>query len=154
MASLVALVEAGVNRKDIGGEIMPDLGFHVALWNGDCGGWSAGTSAFCGMYWDTNKISNFALLTVDFGETRPLPVERLVVVFKRLIEIWDPVTAKIWQSYLYPNVNDKNSQWRERVYADFQSARETPAPSAVTSTASALNGGILSIHESQRKYFE
>jgi hypothetical protein len=75
-------------------------------------------------------------------------------VFKRLIEIWDPVTGKIWQSYLYPNVNDKNSQWRERVYADFQSARETPAPSAVTSTASALNGGILSIHESQRKYFE
>jgi hypothetical protein len=153
MTSLVALIEAGVHRKDIGDEIIPDLGFHLGLWNGDCGGWSAGTSISCGMYWDTNKISNVALLTVDFGEAQRLSVEKLIDVLKKLIEIWDPDTGKIWQSYLYPSVSDENAEWREHVLAKFQSARTPSAQGATRSTTNAFNGGILSIDEFQREYF-
>lgn len=153
LASLESLLLDGVNRKDIGGEIMPDLGFRVGLWNGDCGGWSAGTSIGCGMYWDTNKTSNVALLTVDFGEVQPLPVEKLVDVLRQLIETWDPDTGKIWQSYLYPNAKDENAEWRERVLAEFQSARTSPAAGPTTSTANGFNGGTLSIDDAQRKYF-
>jgi hypothetical protein len=152
-ASLESLLLDGVNRKDVGDEIIPELGFRVGLWNGNCGGWSAGTSIGCGMYWDTNKTSNVALLTVDFGEARPLPAEKLVDILKHMIEIWNPDTGKIWQSYLYPDAEDEKAQWREHVLAEFQSAQTLSAQGATTSVANSYHDGMLSIDESERRYF-
>src|SRR5215469_965301 len=44
VAVLEALLRRGANRKDVGREVIPELGFGISLWNGDRGNWSSSTS--------------------------------------------------------------------------------------------------------------
>lgn len=49
--SLMKLLEGGRNRRDIGGEVIEELGFHFGLWNGADDDRATGLSITCGLYW-------------------------------------------------------------------------------------------------------
>src|SRR5260370_11687870 len=49
--SLIDLLEKGRHRKDVGKEVMEELGFSVGMWNGGTPAKSVGLSVSCGSYW-------------------------------------------------------------------------------------------------------
>jgi hypothetical protein len=100
---LVRLLENGVNRKEIGQAIIPELGFSVGLWNRDRDGWSAGTSVTCGLYSRNKNLSNFANLRVEAESSEiPSPVA-MVNLLERLIEVWEPDNGRVEQTLMTPS---------------------------------------------------
>jgi len=96
--ALTKLLAAGQNRRDIGNEVISELGFNVALWNR-----ADDPTAFrvtCGAYIDNPAIKNaFSLQLPDLVE-RPGNLgmkSSAVAVVKLLVESWDPDWAT-WSS--------------------------------------------------------
>jgi hypothetical protein len=80
-----------VNRKDFGGEIIPELGFSAGLWNGrKAGGQTASLAVTCGLAANNPHLMNSAAL----GFPSTLTYERngalLDAVFENAIRAFEP----------------------------------------------------------------
>lgn len=76
----------GLNRRDIDGAPISELGWSLGLWNGDTGGWSSSTAIHCGLFSRNPNLSNAASVSVD-GD---LEASAAIALFRGLIEIWSP----------------------------------------------------------------
>ena len=62
LITLTALLNEGRNRRDASNEVIPELGFHVGLWNGGTAGLDVGLSVKCGLYWRPSQADPHSLL--------------------------------------------------------------------------------------------
>jgi hypothetical protein len=86
-----ALLTAGINRKDFGGEIMPELGFSAGLWNGRRSDEAAASlTATCGLAAGSPHLSNASVLRFParFGYDRNAAA--IDAVLDAAIRWWKP----------------------------------------------------------------
>ena len=84
--ALKALLEAGLNRRDVDRSPIEELGWHIGLWNGRSGEWACSTSVLCGGY--ARSVTNHARLEINNGTLDGLSVEPKAIM-ERLADIWD-----------------------------------------------------------------
>jgi len=70
----------------------------------------------------TKGLSNLAMLGIDFDLKPALSPPEMVQLLKRFVEIWEPDSGKVWQSYWWPNAEAENAEFRERTYASFRAS--------------------------------
>lgn len=99
LADLIEVVTAGLNRRDVGGDVIESLGFRVSLWNGLDEEESFGLSIKCGLFEQKPNLGNAAVLTVpsdaSAGLTDKAFLKRLLV---HGIEAWEPDWGAIFFS--------------------------------------------------------
>ncbi len=86
VAGLTALVESGLNRKDIGGDVLPHLGVRVGLWTGQPE--SAADLAFAAG--GTTPRPNVVNLRLPEPEQVPGPHDDPLSVLAAMIDALDP----------------------------------------------------------------
>jgi hypothetical protein len=84
------LLAAGVNRTDIGREVIPELGWSMSLWNGDAGGWSASVRIHCGLYSRVRGLSNAAYVSVNDDAGSAFSTADAEALLARWVQIWTP----------------------------------------------------------------
>jgi len=151
---LAQLLERGVNRRDDNRQGIPELGFRVSLWNGDRSGCSASTQVGCGMCSPVKGLSNVALLDVSLSPGAALKPKEMVMLLKRMIEIWDPDTGKVFRNVDVPGKGDNGPDWEEVVYALYQTLSTSEEQSVPTGTVEPFARGRLWIGSNQRHLFE
>jgi len=133
---LLNLLERGRNRRDVGGDVIEELGFNIGIWNGLSGGKAASVSIGCGLYWissDSNaNLGNSVVLTLpknldDLG--RPENMARILSV---VAEAWEPGWAGVMSR---DAMNTRNFD-PDRPFVDWMTyvpagIGEVPAPSLV-----------------------
>jgi len=117
------LLNEGVNRKDVGAEIMHELGFGLSLWNRDSGGWSVGTTVKCGLYSQNKNLSNVANLSIEVEENKAPNSATMVGVLERLIEIWEPESGRVEQNFMPPYEGDEVPRGEDILYASYWVSR-------------------------------
>ena len=152
--ALVKLLERGVNRRDDNHQPIAELGFRVSLWNGDRGGWSAATQVGCGMYSPVKGLSNVALLSVDFSTESSLKPEEMLLLLRRMIEIWDPDTGKVFRNVEIAEKGDDGLDWEEVVYALYRSSSALVEPRVVTGEVESFARGLIWIETKKYHLFE
>jgi hypothetical protein len=85
----------GQNRRDIGNEVMPELGFRLTVWNGEE---STGAEVMiqCGSYSTVKGLSNHCLLNLRQSLARTLGEESLRAILESMAEIWSPESASVY----------------------------------------------------------
>jgi hypothetical protein len=76
----------GVNRADIGGEVMVELGFDFCAWNGWKAGLPASLEVFCGAF--SPVVGNFAVVSFD-SEASPT-LDLLQGILRAAVAAFDP----------------------------------------------------------------
>jgi hypothetical protein len=133
---LLNLLERGRNRRDIGGEVIEELGFNVGLWNEADRDKATGLNIGCGIYWKSPtpnaSLGNSVVLTLprDMGELRR--AENMVKVLSIVAEVWEPAWAGVMSR---DAMNTRNFD-PDRPFVDWMtyvsaSVSEVPAPSSV-----------------------
>ena len=92
--TLMKLLNSGVNRKDFSKEVIVDLGFHVALWNGKKEKEVASLSINCGSYCQTPGIGGNRVLfdlPEDLGSLSKS--EQMLKLFTLILDVWEPERA-------------------------------------------------------------
>jgi hypothetical protein len=141
---LRALLASGQNRRDIGRDVISELGFRAALWNRADN--SAAFSVTCGLYIENPALKNsFVLQLPELTEdTASLFAKSSAIdVIKVLVESWEPDWAT-WSSRGW-----RSSQTVDAVkpvfgwvtYIADRSAEGLSLPSSVV--VEPLNNGIL-----------
>ena len=87
---LLDLLERGRHRKDIGKEVIEELGFHVVIWNGEKVQRESGLSISCGLYSSVQELSNCVVINLpeELGGLRQS--ERMANVLVALATCWEP----------------------------------------------------------------
>lgn len=99
-AGLRSLLLAGRNRRDMGNDVIEDLGFSVSLWNRDKSMPSV-LSAHCGSYARTEGIVNTCVLDLPPIESDDDPVMELLepgrasAMMRAVVEAWSPDWAAL-----------------------------------------------------------
>ncbi len=93
---LLDLVREGASRTDSTREVIPDLGFHVGLWNGRPSATEVGLSVCCGLYTATPGLCNTANLDLPsdlgvFAYSSNVKAPLLAVV-----RAWEPEWAGVF----------------------------------------------------------
>lgn len=107
MAEIRSLVEAGMNRYDVGNEPIYDLGFHVMIWNGGGSATSINLSVGCGLYSEVPGLGGNGV-TLHF----PRELGRLadpsvaVQVLLSAVKCWNPDWAGIFSDESMPPYED------------------------------------------------
>jgi hypothetical protein len=96
---LAALVAKGVNRKDVGGQIMEELGFGVSLWNGGPDDSSMALSIKCGVHAGNPGLKNSVVMKLprDSGGAG-LDQGRLKKLLVMTADIWDAEWGAVFDS--------------------------------------------------------
>lgn len=98
-ARLIEMIASGINRQDVGGEVMESLGFRVGLWNGASGEESAALNIKCGLYEPNPNLGNAVVLRITPSRNADLAN---VSLCKRLllcgVEAWQPDWGAIFSS--------------------------------------------------------
>jgi hypothetical protein len=100
LARLTSLLDKGRNRRDVGGQAIDELGFHIGLWNGfkDYGD-QAELSVTCGLYWTSDRksasLGNAVVLDLpeslgDLADSR-----RMAELLSALAQAWEPAWAGV-----------------------------------------------------------
>jgi hypothetical protein len=85
------LLVAGVNRKDVGGEAIPQLGFSVGLWNGrKVEGESASLAVTCGLAANNPHLNNSVALSFPRAFTYEGKTELVDAVFDSAVRTFEP----------------------------------------------------------------
>ncbi len=94
--ALTDLLERGQNRRDVGGDVIADLGFHVGIWNGERSLKAASLSVTCGAYSSTQQFGNNVLLDLpeDLGSLEQ--PERMQKVLAATAKAWEPDWAGVY----------------------------------------------------------
>lgn len=96
---LLKRLDRGRNRRDIGHEIIEELGFSVHFWNGREKGKAVGLHVNCGLHWispaPNASLGNCVTLDLpeDLGELRQ--TERTVRVLAAAARAWEPDWAGV-----------------------------------------------------------
>ncbi len=93
---LLELLEGGRNRKDLDKEVVEDLGFHIALWNGGESHTQAGLSVTCGLYSAAPGLGGNRVvidLPEELGELQQC--ERMTNLLAATAISWDPDWAGV-----------------------------------------------------------
>lgn len=87
--ALIALLSKGRNRRDIGGDVIDELGYSLALWNGGDREGVSGLSINCGLYSTIGRLSNAVVLDLPhrFDIASKDKVRDLMQAFA---EAWEP----------------------------------------------------------------
>jgi hypothetical protein len=93
---LLDLLEAGRNRKDIGKEVIEELGFRVGMWNGEEPTKATGIKISCGSYITTVKLCNSVVLDLpeDLGNLGQS--DRMAHVLVAVATSWEPDWAGVF----------------------------------------------------------
>lgn len=128
---LLELLNSGRNRRDIGNDVIEDLGFSAALWNR-----ADNPTAFnvkCGAYADSPSVKNaFVLQLPEFSGASEAVGARSSAraVVEALTEAWDPDwatwTSDVWRSR--QKVDVVNPVFGLVTYVARKSVREVPVP--------------------------
>ncbi len=92
------LLLRGRNRKDIGKEVIEDMGFSMSLWNGgeDCQ--SVGFRVHCGAYTGNLSLGNSCVVNLPSDgppSERLLRVDTLLCLMRAVVESFDPDWATV-----------------------------------------------------------
>jgi len=99
-------------------------------------------------------LSNVALLDVSLSPGAALKPKEMVMLLKRMIEIWDPDTGKVFRNVDVPGKGDNGPDWEEVVYALYQTLSTSEEQSVPTGTVEPFARGRLWIGSNQRHLFE
>ena len=93
---LLDLLDKGRHRKDVGREVMEDLGFSVGMWNGETPTKAVALSVHCGSYWTGPGMSSNSV-TIDLPEElgdlrRSECMESVLVV---VAKCWEPDWVRV-----------------------------------------------------------
>lgn len=94
---LLDLLERGRHRRDIGKEVIEDLGFHVGMWNGGKSTKMVGLSVTCGLYSTAPGLGGNCVvmdLPEELGDLRQ--TERMVSVLIAVATSWEPEWAGVF----------------------------------------------------------
>ncbi len=144
------LLAEGVNRKDIGNEIMPDLGFSVSLL-ADEDGTPMTLGVHCGVYspWNRNVCS---IVFPAEGEVadRVLQASVLVLLAKLVVRNWKPdygvITSHQCSKLISPKSFETEAGWITYLSPKSQNLTSIPAPAVIER----LDHGQLIISTNQR----
>jgi len=95
--ALLALLERGRNRRDIGKEVIEDLGFHVGMWNGGKSVKMAGVNVTCGLYSTAPGLGGNCVvldLPEELGDLQQ--AERMANVLIATAASWEPDWAGVF----------------------------------------------------------
>lgn len=94
---LLDLLERGRHRRDIGKEVMEDLGFHVGMWNGRKSTKRVGLSVTCGLYSNAPGLGGNCVvmdLPEELGDLQQ--AERMANVLVAVATSWEPDWAGVF----------------------------------------------------------
>ncbi len=106
---LEKMLAKGVNKKDIGKEDMPELGYSLTLWNPDTSEGAVTLRVHCGVY--SKHVNNLCLINLPNSGAavqRLLAVPFLVQLCKAVVEVWNPehgVVSSMSCSKIAPTAN-------------------------------------------------
>jgi hypothetical protein len=94
---LLDLLDKGRHRKDVGREVMEDLGFSVGMWNGGTPTKAVALSVSCGSYWIGPSASGGNSVVIDLPEElgdlrRSECMENVLVVAAKC---WEPDWVRV-----------------------------------------------------------
>jgi Immunity protein 52 len=92
------LLLRGRNRKDIGGEVIEDLGFSMSLWNGGEHCQGVGLRVQCGAYTGNPNLGNSCVVELPSEGSpseRLLTVNTLLCLMRAVAESFDPDWATV-----------------------------------------------------------
>jgi hypothetical protein len=94
--TLADLLERGQNRRDVGGDVIADLGFHVGIWNGERSLKAMSLDVTCGAYSSNEQLGNNVLLDFpeDLGSLEQR--ERMQQVLAATAKAWEPNWAGVY----------------------------------------------------------
>ncbi|MEJ1962984.1 MAG: Imm52 family immunity protein [Gammaproteobacteria bacterium] len=88
-ATMRGLLLSGQNRRDIGGESIPELGYAVTLWNGERA-LTVQSRVQCGLFSSVGGLKNQCSLVLSYPLARQLGAAVLLDAFKCMIGTWNP----------------------------------------------------------------
>ncbi len=94
---LLGLLERGRNRKDIGKEVIEELGFNIGMWNGGKSAKMVGLSITCGLYSTAPGLGGNCVV-IDLPEelAELQECERMVNVLVAVATSWEPDWAGVF----------------------------------------------------------
>lgn len=130
---VLALLDEGRNRRDIGKEVIEDLGFHIGLWNGAEPERSVALSIRCGLYSGVHGIGGNAAV-LDFPESPGELADpaRASTVLSIVARCWEPDWAGIFSTAAM-----RARDWWRQPFVDWmvyvpRRVDSVPPPSSVT----------------------
>jgi len=92
--ALVDLFMKGRNRRDVGGEVIDDLGYRISVWNGRDHEEVSSLTMKCGLYSTVTGLSNAVVLKlpIRFDTTSVNQIRQVTIA---LAQAWDPDWAII-----------------------------------------------------------
>jgi hypothetical protein len=130
------LLNRGRNRRDIGRDVIEELGFRVGLWNGLSEEKEVGLSITCGLHWMSSNpsasLSNCVVLTLPKSLGELSKAENMARTLAVVAEAWEPAWAGVMSR---DAVNTRNFDaihpfvdWMTYIPSTIS---EVPAPSSV-----------------------
>jgi hypothetical protein len=105
---LLSLVESGVNRKDAGGQPIPQLGFGIGLWNGGPEGARAGMTIRCGLASQNKALSNAVVMEL------PNDLQALALDSDEALERLLLLLATVWEADWGAVFSTSSDAWARR----------------------------------------
>jgi len=109
LAHLEVLARAGVNRTDVGNEVIPDLGFRISLLSKACGSGLVSLRITAGGY--SKWVSNVCVIELPplaSGDAALLRVPTLVKVCESVIAFWEPDSGQVGSPGMLDLLPDRN----------------------------------------------
>lgn len=88
-AGIRALLAKGRNWRDVGGEVMPELGYAIMLRNGERT-YTAQARINCGLFATAGSLKNMCSLVPNYLLAKHLGEDGLFRAFESMIELWRP----------------------------------------------------------------
>jgi hypothetical protein len=127
---LLDLLHRGRSRRDVGGEVIEDLGLSAHVWNAANKGRAASLSVRCGLY--SERLSNCVVLTLpeDLGELAA--ADHMAGALAVVATAWEPA----WAGVISDKAMAKRRLHGHRPFVDWMiyvpfRIRQVPAPSSV-----------------------
>ncbi|HEV3137094.1 MAG TPA: Imm52 family immunity protein [Pirellulales bacterium] len=93
--SLLAMLENGRNRTDVGNQIIYELGFSVYLWNGEADDHAVGLSIGCGSCAQYSLLPNNVILDLADELDGLIDAANMQNVLEATVTAWEPIWAGI-----------------------------------------------------------
>jgi hypothetical protein len=96
---LLDLLDRGRSKRDVGRDVIEELGFRVGLWNGGSGDRESGLSITCGLYWESANpnagLSNSVVLQLPKSLGTLSEAKNMARVLTVVAEAWEPAWAGV-----------------------------------------------------------
>lgn len=103
-ATVRELLSTGQNRRDIGGDPIPELGYSITLWNGERA-LTAQSRIQCGLFSKAGEMKNLCSLVLSHSLARQLGESALLDGLKYMIDVWNPDKGS---AYVYVDRDEPN----------------------------------------------